>query len=272
MKYLITITLFILFSTLSFSQIDKIIESFNGAKYLESYKMIEYDLKNNISTGAHFYYKALMENKENNFIKAIESIYKGLSLIDKKDTLYLPMMYFLSVNLELNLQYKEAIDNLNLVLFDNPNNIDALNNISYIYIQEYRYNDSFKALHKAYDLDTTNTLTLQNLAYLCSQVNDLISTKKYAEMALKYPLKPLSKSSVLNSLGLAQSQLISKELGIATVEEGIKVSPNNMYSYLTLGLIHWYSQDYDSACKNFKKCKELGGVRLTSNLLKYCEE
>ncbi len=272
MKHLfIQIYLFFL-PNLIFAQIDKIIESYKVKDYKSAYEMIQNELKTDSVQAEHYYYKAAIENQSKNYVEAINSLKQGIKLTKTSDSLYLIMMYFLSDNLDLNLQIDDAIENIKVVIKEKPNNIDALNNISYYYTQKYQYDSSFRVLHIAFDLDSINTMTLQNLAYLCSQVNDLTSTKKYAEMALKYPLEPLSKSSVLNSLGLAQSQLISKELGIATVEEGIKVSPNNMYSYLTLGLIHLYSQDYDSACKNFKKCKELGGVRLTSNLLKYCEE
>lgn len=256
---------------LIFAQINKIIETYNIGNYKIAYEMIQNELKLDSVQAEHYYYKSLIENHSQNYAQAITSLNQGINLTSKSDSLYLIMMYFLSENFDLNLQIDEAIENINTVLKEEPKNIDALNNISYYYMQKYQYDSSFKVLYKAFDLDSSKTMTLQNLAYLCALVTDFRSATKYAEMALKYPLNNLNKSSVLNSLGLSQSKLLSKEIGIKTVEEGLKYSPNNMYSYLTLGLIYLDYNELDLACKYFYKSRELGGINLTINLLKNCK-
>jgi hypothetical protein len=82
----------------------------------------------------------------------------------------------------------------------------------------------------------------------------------------------VSKASLLNSLGFAQTKLISVEKGLQTIRQSINYRPNNPYAFFNLGLIYLSKKEIEEACKNFSIARQLGGINMTEEYIKeYCK-
>lgn len=218
-----------------------------------------------------YYYKAYCEQQKNSLKEATASASLALKTTTTTDTLYERILVLRSFCYAHSGQLDLAIADNETLLKQFPNDLHYLLNMSFLYGENKQFEDCMKVLRKALTLDSSNISILNNLSYYSNQSNKYGDAIKYSEKGLALAKDPVSKASLLNSLGFAQAKSGSVEKGLLTIKQSISYRPNNPYAFFNLGLIYLDKKETEEACKNFSIARQLGGINLTAEYIKqYC--
>ncbi len=149
----------------------------------------------------------------------------------------------LAFDLQKKGQYREAIAVLYKVLAIEPDNIEAIIQIAYLFYARHDVEIATEYYEKALQLENKNAQALEGLLTI------YISTKKYKE-ALRIASKLCEISSDVNSfIQLLYILCLNEEynLVIKTFETSQYKDTKSEYVYFYLGLSYFYLRDYDSA-------------------------
>lgn len=223
------------------------------------------------ATNLDHFNKANCEHQTGRLRDAVQTLGIALKMTDKKDTLYADILSLRSwVYTDMNELDSAIADNV-LLVRTYPKHIGYLINLSFLYGETRKYADCMAVLHKAKSLDSSSTGVYANLAYYSAESGNYQNAIKYAEKGLTLVKDSASKGGLLNTLGFAQSKLISPEKGLQTIESSLRVYPRNAFAYLNKGRIYISMNQKAKACECFVKARELGGVVMTKYYLEnYC--
>ncbi len=224
------------------------------------------------ATNLVYYYKAFCEDEKKIFESSILSATTALKMTAKSDSLYPDILFMRSLSYLNSGNLRLAIEDNEIIAKDDPYNINYLVNLSYLYGENKQFYNCIKTLHQALEIDSLNVFILNNLAYYYNETAEYSSAQKYAGKGLKITNDSVWVASLLNSLGFAESKIISAEKGIQTIQQSIAYRPNNPYAYYNLGIIFLSKNEIEEACKNFAIAKKLGGLNMTAQLMnQYCK-
>ena len=271
----VTLTIILLFSSIIlFGQKEKIgliKKSIDENNFDECLEIISKTKFTDSTKNIVFYYKAICEREKKQSELAVNSLTIALNSTLKSDTLYERILFLRSLTY-IDLEKVElAIKDNEILINQYPASMPYLLNMSYLYGENQQYYNCLKVLKKALAIDSNDVYVVNNLAYYNCLTKDYDAVIKYAIKGLKITTDSVWIATLLNSLGLAQAKIISSEIGLKTLDESIAYKSDNPYSYYNKALVYIDLYDKDNACKNLRKAKELGGIKLTYYLLQECE-
>lgn len=128
-------------------------------------------------------------------------------------------------------------------------------------------------LEKALILDTINSATVTNLAWVYLEI-DPVKSIKYFKTA--YQLDTANYIA-LNNLGYAELLAGNLEVAKAKFLKSMEMNPDNPFVYRNLGLYYMLIDDKKAACKNLRKCLnkkmiETWGEQYITELREFCEK
>ena len=250
------------------NQLDKIKNLIAQGNCDESTKLINQSVEKKEFSNQLYYYKAICEQENELFENSILSATNALKLTSDKDTLYPYILLLRSSSYGYIGNIDFAIRDAELLVQKFPNKTSFLLNLSYLYGEKGEFNDCIQTLNKAKQLDSTNVYIFVNLAYYSCESGDFHTAEEYANRGLTLTKDSIWIGSLLNSLGYAQSKLISADQGIETIKKAIGYNPNSPYPYFNIGRIYFSNDKRQEACSYFLKAKQLGGSNMTKEYLK----
>ena len=223
------------------------------------------------ATNIVYYYKASCEREEKLFESSIMSATAALKTTIESDSLYPRILLERSLSYAFAGKLDSGIADNETLLKMFPNDVGYLLNMSFLYGENQQLDDCIKTLRRALAIDSLDVEIIVNLVYYSNETRDYKTTIEYATKGLTITKDSVWISSLLNSLGFAQSETLSLEAGLKTVEQAVAFRPSNPYAYFNLGRIYLKKKNVDEACKNFKIAKQLGAINLTTEYLeRYC--
>ena len=229
-------------------------------------------LEQNPSSNNLYYLKASSEYDKNEFSKSIESINKGLMFTKANDTLMKEMLGLRALGFSKTNDWGLAIKDAILISELFPSDIDNLMNLSYFSGESKDYYLCIYTLQKALKLEATNIYVLNNLAYFNNQWGDYPSGIKYSKLGLEFVKDSLWRGCLMNNLGYGLFKSGEVKSGLKFINESLIFHPVNSYAYYNRALIYINDNNIPLACKDLQKCKNLGGINLTTELInKYCK-
>ena len=151
-------------------------------------------------------------------------------------------------------EYAEAVDILEEILCNEPDNTEALKRIGIAFTELNEQEKALKALDYFFRFEKDNSEALE--AYGCShfKLGNYGLAKKYLEKAAK--LNPES-SSIARNLGVTYNQLGKFEKSFNTMEKSYKLNPWDYRTIYALASSHIFYRRYKEAEKLLKEMLQM---------------
>lgn len=209
--------------------------------------------------------------KQSSFNQAIIQYTLVIVNTNKGDSLTTKSLMERAYCLEMLGDFDLAISDYRNVLEYNSKDENALLQLSGLYGELGRFEECFSTIEKHLEISPTNFYALHNYSYYKNQNNKYSDAITYANSALKYCNNPVWKGIILSNQGYSYLKLNNLKTAKALVDESIKINPNNSFAFRNRALIHIENKDLEKACDDIRKCRDLGGISLTNELMKHCK-
>ncbi|MDJ1485036.1 tetratricopeptide repeat protein [Cytophagaceae bacterium YF14B1] len=158
------------------------------------------------------------------------------------------------------------------VLKFDPKHTGALLNLGFMYGDMEEYEKSNYYLEELLRISPADFGALNNIAYNKNQSGDYKGAIDYADKAFNVAPDSTNKGMALNNKGYAYLKLGKFKESLLYIDNSLKFFPTNSFAYYYKALVYIEQKKYTDACPYLNKSKAMGGVNLTSDLLKkYCK-
>lgn len=156
--------------------------------------------------------------------------------------------------LKLMGRYEEALNILERLLVEDPENIAALEEIADNELSLERYDRAQVAAHQAYELDNESYTALYILGFLRSMERKWEPALKYLKQANS--CKP-NNAEILRCLGWALFHSGQRAQGIVTLERALNLDDENPLTLCDLGVAYLQTRNVPKAKSLFDRALEL---------------
>jgi len=226
------------------------IELYNGSTVFNDGKQImnlwEYrKVPDEYNIGVNYY-----NNKEyNKAIVEFEKVYaKGFQKL---------VIYRLLISAYLQIKdYQNALrlNNLYHNKFEKKFNSYDYTNSGLIKSYTAKLEEALKDYNKAIELNSKNSLALNNRGYTYNLIGDYENAIKDFEEAISLEE---NFAYALNNRGFAKIKLGRKEEGLKDLEKSMTLDDTNSYCHLNFGVYHYDNGEYEKAFEYYTKAREL---------------
>jgi len=159
-----------------------------------------------------------------------------------------------------NLAFNTKDPKIRIELYKNvleiePDNFNALNNISVAYNDIYKYDDAIKNLNKAIKIKPDFGLAYANRANSFNQLNELENSLRDAEKAIELDPNIEWAYSIKGNVLTKQGNFIEAE---QTLNKAIEINKNSGVAYFNRGYFYEETNRHDDSIKDYFKAEELG--------------
>ncbi len=188
--------------------------------------------------------------EQNDFTSADNYCNQALK-IEPKNDLYQSTLAFIKLQLNEN---KLCIEICDQILNFNPIDIYALEYRGNAFMNQNEFRKAIIDFETLYANTIVNSLTLNNLGYAYSKIDNIKMSKKYLLSAIEldpeysYPYDNLGYVYMLEGNYTKAHQLIDKS---------IELDPTNSYAFKNKGLVYFKQNDFENAIANLEKAKAL---------------
>lgn len=157
-------------------------------------------------------------------------------------------------DLKFSGQHQEAIDIVEKILFDDPSNVAALEEIADNFLSLNKFKNAEKAAKRALSLDPNSYTSLYILGFIHSHRQQWDeATRCLSQSNQIHPNNP----EILRCLGWALFNNHEEIKGIVTLERALNLDPSNILTLCDLGMCYLHSQEIDKALSLFYKSLEM---------------
>ena len=143
--------------------------------------------------------------------------------------------------------------------------IDALLNISNVYVRQNRFDEAVIMLERIRQLDPRNVKALNNMGFVAIQRKNKDEAKRFFNEALQ--INPLDEIALGNLAYLAQTENNSSE-AIQHYEKIVSINPENVDALINYAHLMSQGKNIDHAVRLYKQCLELESVQNNRELTK----
>jgi len=159
-----------------------------------------------------------------------------------------------------NLAFNTTDPKIRIELYKNvleiePNNINALNNISVAYNDIYKFNEAIINLNRAIELNEKFALAYANRANSYNQINNFTNSLKDAEKAIELTPNLEWAYAIKGNVLTKQGNFVEAE---RTLNKAIEINENSAVAYFNRGYFNEETKRHDESIKDYLKAEELG--------------
>lgn len=141
--------------------------------------------------------------------------------------------------------------------------IDALLNISNVYVRQNRFDEAVIMLERIRQLDPRNVKALDNMGFVAIQRQNPDEAKRFFNEALK--INPLDEIALGNLAYLAQTENNSSE-AIQHYKKIVSIDPENVDALINYAHLMSQEKSIDHAVRLYRQCLELESVQNNRDL------
>jgi Tfp pilus assembly protein PilF len=151
-------------------------------------------------------------------------------------------------------KHQQAIELAEKILFEDPTNVPALEEVADNYLSIDQYEKAEKAAKQALKIDAQSYTAYYILGFISSQQQNWEESVRYLSKANTiHPNNP----EILRCLGWAIYNNTQKIKGLVTLERALNLDPENSLILCDLGVCYMQSKDFDKALSLFYKTLEV---------------
>ncbi|MDH5597316.1 MAG: tetratricopeptide repeat protein [Candidatus Peregrinibacteria bacterium] len=178
-------------------------------------------------------------------------------MANKKDDDYAPHIAEALNNIEelkLMGQHKESITEAEKLLFEDPNCVEALEEIADNYVSLDDYAKAEKACHRALKLDKDSYTAQYILGFIHSQKQEWPKAITYLKNSNTLHS---NNPEILRCLGWAMFNANKRTQGTVILERALNLDPDNALTLCDLGICYMQMKNFDKSVQLLKKAMEL---------------
>jgi len=151
-------------------------------------------------------------------------------------------------------KHSDAISIAEQILFEDPKNVAALEEISDNYLSLDKYKESERAAKQALKLEINSYTAYYILGFIKSHFREWTKAQEF--LAKANEIHP-NNSEILRCLGWALYSGDDQVQGLVTLERALNLDPENSLILCDLGVCYMQSKNFDKALSLFYKTLEL---------------
>lgn len=184
------------------------------------------------------------------FVKAIEYYYNAMiyTYTNKDRNEYAEKIE------KLRHPYMHKIDELKLIVRDNPNSINAIGTLANLQLEVFLLDEAEENYYRILKLSPNNPIAYYNLGLLYSKRKDEKKAVEFMEKAVALGFKH---AFVFNNLGLAYNKIANKEKAEEMFLNAINTDKNYWFAYVNIAKLYALKEEYKKAVQFFEKAKQL---------------
>jgi len=176
----------------------------------------------------------------------------------KKDDQSFPHHVAVALNhieeLKLNGKHQKSINEAEKLLFENPDCVEALEEIADNYVSLDAYDKAKKACFRALKLNDNSYTAKYILGFIHSQKQEWKEAVKYLKNAnILHPNNP----EILRCLGWAMFNSNKRTQGIVVLERALNIDPENALTLCDLGICYMQVKNFDKSIQLLKRALQL---------------
>ncbi len=156
--------------------------------------------------------------------------------------------------LKLNGEHEESITEAEKLLFENPDCVEALEEIADNYVSLDEYKKAEKACHRALKLDKESYTAKYILGFIHSQKQDWNTAVSYLKSSNTIHA---NNPEILRCLGWALFNNKKRTQGIVILERSLNLDPENPLTLCDLGICYMQMKNFDKAIQLLKRALKL---------------
>ena len=234
---------------------------FGQKKYAESYQILTKGLKYHPGNSLLAAERGLLLAQFNEFDKAEADLALAEKNLDKiKDPELKCLALQKTGTLAGYLNHdKKAYKYLKQTLECDPQNFDALVNISAASFDLDKVDEGLEYLEKALKIYPDNFFILANIGFAYQEKGEFQKAIDYFNKALK--VKP-GEPQAIGNIAYNQYKLGKLDEALKNINKSIELYPQNSYSYRTRALIYWQMNKKQEACQDIETALKKGYSKL----------
>lgn len=156
--------------------------------------------------------------------------------------------------LKLNGRHQESINEAEKLLFDNPDCVEALEEIADNYVSLDEHEKAEKACHRALKLNKDSYTAKYILGFIRSQKQEWKEATNYLKSSNSlHPNNP----EILRCLGWAMFNGNKRTQGIVVLERSLNIDPDNPLTLCDLGICYMQVKNFDKSIQLLKRAMQL---------------
>lgn len=156
--------------------------------------------------------------------------------------------------LKLNGQHEESISEAEKLLFENPDCVEALEEIADNYVSLNKFSKAEKACERALKLNENSYTAKYILGFIFSQKQQW---KKAVEYLKSSNIIHSNNPEILRCLGWAMFNSGKRTQGIVILERSLNLDPDNSLTLCDLGICYMQMKNFDKSIKLLKQAMQL---------------
>lgn len=156
--------------------------------------------------------------------------------------------------LKLMGEHKKSISEAERLLFDDPNCVEALEEIADNYVSLDNFDKAEKACHRALKLNEGSYTAKYILGFIHSQKQEWPKAINYLKSSNNIHS---NNPEILRCLGWALFNHNKRTQGVVILERALNLDPENALTLCNLGICYMQMKNFDKAIELLKKASEL---------------
>lgn len=156
--------------------------------------------------------------------------------------------------LKLSGEHKESIQEAERLLFEDPDCVEALEEIADNYVSLDNYERAEKACHRALKLNDKSYTAKYILGFIHSQKQDWPSAVTYLKSSNSLQS---NNPEILRCLGWALFNHKKRTQGVVILERALNLDPDNSLTLCDLGICYMQMKNFDKAIELLKRASRL---------------
>ncbi len=156
--------------------------------------------------------------------------------------------------LKLNGDHQQSIEEAQKLLFENPDCVEALEEIADNFVSLDEYEKAEKACHRALKLDAESYTAKYILGFISSQRQEWKAAVSYLKSSNTIHA---NNPEILRCLGWALFNAAKRTQGIVILERSLNLDPDNPLTLCDLGICYMQMQNFDKSIQLLKRAMQL---------------
>lgn len=197
-----------------------------------------------------------------------------LSGLNKRDSLFKEVLEYRVYSRMALSDYHAAVNDFQTLIELKPLNLNYYNGLAFAFWSLGNMKECIKYTKKAFEINSSDALTLSNLSYYYSETGKYEEGLRFASKGLE--LKGLDKTTnswLLNNRGFAYIGLKHYDKALVDINESIKLNAQNSFAFYFRALANLGLGRMETVCDDLNESKKLGAINMTKELIdEYCEK